>query len=55
MWVYIKRYYQGQAFYAVGFYEPGGLHWWHEDSEYVDPMEAAKRVHYLNGGNQNGQ
>ena len=55
MWVYIERYYQGQAFYAVGFYEPAPGFWWHEDSEFVDPKEAAARVHYLNGGNQIGQ
>ena len=34
--------------YTVGFYDPSGK--WHADSDYTGRDEAAKRVHYLNGG-----
>lgn len=34
--------------YTVGFYSPDGE--WHPDSDYAKRTDAAKRVHYLNGG-----
>lgn len=36
--------------WTVGFYAPNGE--WHPDSDYGNRSEAAKRVHYLNGGNK---
>lgn len=36
--------------WTVGFYAPNGE--WHPDSDYATRNEAAKRVHYLNGGNK---
>lgn len=46
MWVYIKS---EPRLWTVGFYEPvtGG---WHSESDHDNPEDAAKRVHYLNGG-----
>ncbi len=35
--------------WTVGFYSPNGK--WHPDSDYDKRADAAKRVHYLNGGN----
>lgn len=35
--------------WTVGFYDPKGN--WHPDSDHSIREEAAKRVHYLNGGN----
>lgn len=45
MWVYIKS---EPNLWTVGFYSPDGE--WHTDSDHSSPKEAAKRVHYLNGG-----
>lgn len=36
--------------FTVGFYAPDGK--WHPDSDHSDRQEAAKRVHYLNGGKE---
>lgn len=36
--------------YTVGFYDPQGK--WQPESDYNSTDEAAKRVHYLNGGTQ---
>jgi hypothetical protein len=45
MWVYIQS---ERTLWTVGFYDPSGK--WHTDSDHSDREEAAKRVHYLNGG-----
>ncbi|KKL83492.1 hypothetical protein LCGC14_1974210 [marine sediment metagenome] len=45
MWVYIKS---EPNLWTVGFYDPNGN--WNGDSDHSTPEEAAKRVHYLNGG-----
>jgi len=37
-----------ESLYTVGFYDPKGK--WHPDSDHDVREEAAKRVHYLNGG-----
>lgn len=42
------RYYPG--LWTVGFYLPDGK--WEPESDWSNPKEAARRVHYLNGGNQ---
>lgn len=34
--------------YTVGFYDPSGK--WHPESDWDNAEDAAKRVHYLNGG-----
>lgn len=34
--------------WTVGFYSPDGR--WHADSDHSSREDAAKRVHYLNGG-----
>lgn len=44
-WVYIKS---EPRLWTVGFYDPNGER--HPDSDHTDFEEAAKRVHYLNGG-----
>lgn len=44
-WVYIRS---EPGLYTVGFYSPDGK--WHGDSDHESVDEAAKRVHYLNGG-----
>ena len=49
MYVYIKS---EPGLYTVGFYSPDGK--WHPESDYNDREEAAKRVHFLNGG-KNGE
>ena len=36
--------------YTVGFYKPDGK--WVAESDHTDREEAAKRVHYLNGGQE---
>jgi len=48
MYVYIKSNFPGENLWTVGFYSPDGE--WHSESDYNTPEEAAKRVHYLNGG-----
>lgn len=47
MYVYIKS---EPSLYTVGFYAPDGT--WHPDSDHATSEEAAKRVHYLNGGTE---
>jgi len=49
-WVYVKSSYPGEQLYIVGFYDPEGE--WHPESDYDTREEAAKRVHYLNGGKE---
>lgn len=44
-WVYIQS---EPSLWTVGFYDPKGE--WHCDSDHSVREEAAKRVHYLNGG-----
>lgn len=45
MYVYIES---EHNLWTVGFYDPQGK--WHPDSDHDSREEAAKRVHYLNGG-----
>ena len=45
MYVYIMS---EPGLWTVGFYDPEGR--WHGDSDHAFREEAAKRVHYLNGG-----
>ena len=42
----------GNYLYIVGHYTLDGD--FHIESEYVTKKEAAERVHYLNGGKENG-
>lgn len=44
-WVYIRS---EPALWTVGFYEPSGD--FQSESDHGSPEEAAKRVHWLNGG-----
>jgi hypothetical protein len=46
-WVYLFPRASGDP-YTVGHYAPDGT--WHPDSDHTTSEEAAKRVHYLNGG-----
>lgn len=48
-WVYIQSEVSPDLF-TVGFYKPDGT--WEPDSDHRDREEAAKRVRYLNGGNE---
>jgi len=45
MWVYERT---EPGVYTVGYYDPDGK--WHTDADYATREEAAKMVHYLNGG-----
>jgi len=45
MYVYIRT----EAGFTVGFYGPNEK--WNPESDWSTSEEAAKRVHYLNGGN----
>ena len=47
MWVYIKS---ETGLWTVGFYSPDGA--WHSESDWDDKTAAARRVHYLNGGEE---
>jgi hypothetical protein len=47
MYVYIKS---EPSLWTVGFYGPDGK--WNPESDHDDPGEAAKRVAWLNGGEQ---
>lgn len=47
IWVYLQS---EPNLYTVGFYTPEGE--WMTDSDHSTKEEAAKRVHYLNGGNE---
>ena len=38
--------------FTVGFYAPDGH--WHAESDHLTREAAAARVHYLNGGHQEG-
>lgn len=44
MWVYITL----NNTYVVGFFAPDGE--WYPESNHGEREEAARRVHYLNGG-----
>lgn len=46
MWVYIRT---ERNLWTVGFYGPDGK--WHPDSDHTSSEDAARRVHWLNGGN----
>jgi hypothetical protein len=50
IWVYIQS---EPELWTVGFYSPSGK--WNADSDHDSIEEAAKRVHYLNGGCQHGK
>lgn len=50
MYVYRKT---EPGLWTVGFYSPSGA--WHSDSDHDDREEAARRVHYLNGGSEQPQ
>jgi hypothetical protein len=45
MYVYIET---EKGLWTVGFYQPDGR--FRSESDWGDPELAAKRVHYLNGG-----
>jgi hypothetical protein len=47
-YVYVRSTFPGEYLFTVGFYDPDGK--WHPESDHDSPEEAAKRVHYLNGG-----
>ena len=49
-YVYI---YSGHSVYTVGFYSPDGE--WNPESDHASSDAAAKRVRWLNGGNDNAQ
>ncbi len=40
----------GRSLYTVGFYDPEGE--WQPESDHDNKEDAAKRVHYLNGGSE---
>ena len=44
-WIYIRS---EPRLWTVGFYAPDGK--FHPDSDHADPMDAAKRCAWLNGG-----
>lgn len=46
-WVYIRS---EPGLYTVGFFSPDGK--WNTDSDWGSQEDAAKRVHYLNGGSE---
>jgi hypothetical protein len=45
-YVYLRA--RGEQLWTVGFYDPNGK--WVPESDHDSPEDAAKRVHYLNGG-----
>lgn len=47
-WVYLKS--KHEPLWTVGFYKPDGE--WEPESDHESSEEAAKRVHYLNGGGE---
>lgn len=50
MYVYIQSEHSSEHnLYTVGFYKPDGD--WDPESDHSTSEEAAKRCHYLNGGN----
>jgi hypothetical protein len=48
-WIYVQT---EPQLYTVGFYTPDGK--WITDSDWSSRDEARERVHYLNGGKDNG-
>jgi len=46
-YVYIRS---EPGLWTVGFYDPNGK--WRPESDWDNTNDAAKRVHYLNGGNE---
>jgi hypothetical protein len=48
IWVYLES--RPNGLWTVGFYSPDGE--WHPQTDYDSEEEAAKRVHYLNGGKE---
>lgn len=46
-WVYIRS---EPRLWTVGFYDPSGD--FQSESDHGSPEEAAKRVHWLNGGSE---
>lgn len=50
MFVYIKS---EPGLWTVGFYSPNGK--WNSDSDHDNREDAAKRVHYLNGGQEENE
>jgi hypothetical protein len=48
MYVYIRTEFSPYCLYTVGFYDPDGR--FIPESDHDTKEEAAKRVHYLNGG-----
>ena len=50
MWVYIRTEFSPYELYTVGFYSPNGE--WRTDSDHGTREDAARRVHYLNGGKE---
>ncbi len=46
--MYIYIYCNYAKVYTVGFYSPDGK--WNPESDWFTSEDAAKRVHYLNGG-----
>ena len=49
-YVYIRS---EPGLHTVGFYDPDGK--WNAESDHNNTEDAAKRVHYLNGGNHDNQ
>jgi hypothetical protein len=49
-WVIRKK--NGDLFYQVGYYTPDGI--WIAIIDDTPLSEAMEKVHYLNGGNNNG-
>lgn len=47
-WVYEKSRCPGEELWTVGFYRPSGE--WEPESDHDSADKAARRVHYLNGG-----
>ncbi len=55
MYVYLESHNEGEhgeSLFTVGFYKPDGK--WNPVSDHWNEEEAAAKVHYLNGGKDNG-
>ena len=48
MYCYKRTEFSPDCLYTVGYYAPDGK--WYPESDHDNSEEAAKRVHYLNGG-----
>lgn len=48
--MYVYRHDREAGCYTVGFFNPSGE--WEAESDHATYDEAAKRVHYLNGGDE---